>query len=47
LAEDRDLDRLSRLLEGDPLLQLRRVVDRLAVHGDDHVPGLDPGLPGG
>src|SRR5688572_12647957 len=35
---------LARLLEAHPLLELRHVVDRLAVERHDHVPRLDPGL---
>src|SRR5207247_2776384 len=44
LTQHGDLDRLSRLLECHPLLQLGRVVHRLAVHGDDHIAGLDAGF---
>src|SRR5438552_9518969 len=44
LPHDGDLDRLAGALEPDPLLQLRHVLDRLAVARDDHVAGLDPRL---
>src|SRR5438552_16431138 len=47
LAHDGDLDRLAGPLEPDPLLQLRDVLDRLAVERDDHVAGLDPRVLGG
>src|SRR2546422_9535217 len=41
LAHDGDLDRLAGPLEPDPLLQLRDVLDRLAVARDDHFARLD------
>ena len=41
------LHRLAGLAERDLLLQLADVLDRLAVHRDDDVARLEPGLPGG